>query len=283
MEYQDYDLLLKYQIEQERRKSSYVGDPSIYEDGGELEIFPDGKDRVNGQNPKFVFATVVYLKYQDQVLLLQQQKEDRVVNTLVGLGGKVRPMIGNVSLASEKNDLEEILTSYRRGTLDADERFKIAASREVMEETCTYAVDEKKQYTHEITKEGIHIDPNRLELIGPSRVRIIKKDKTECWMILNYRYDLTEAEYRWIEENVKKENREGSLQWMTVEKAASEMSPTDQIVLENNTKDVSVSEIRDECNGQNVIHYQIQDMWNATEETKINGERCEPKKKNTKK
>ena len=43
MEYQDYDLLLKYQIEQERRKSSYVGDPSIYEDGRELEIFPDGK------------------------------------------------------------------------------------------------------------------------------------------------------------------------------------------------------------------------------------------------
>ena len=53
MQYSDYDLLLKYTMAQERLKSGYYGDSSIYVDGWELEIFPENGDKVNGKTPLF--------------------------------------------------------------------------------------------------------------------------------------------------------------------------------------------------------------------------------------
>ena len=66
--YKDYDMLLKYQLSQERQKSIYQGDPSIYLDGKNLEIFPEAGDKVNGKTPLFVFGTVVYLYYGNQYI-----------------------------------------------------------------------------------------------------------------------------------------------------------------------------------------------------------------------
>lgn len=255
MEYQDYDLLLKYHLSQERLKSTYFGDSSVYLDGKVLEIFPESGDKVNGKTPLFVFGTVVYLHYTDKFLILEQKKEDKVVDTLVGLGGKVRPILGTIVQSQEKNDIDKILKSYESGQLDTAEEVKYAAAREVMEETSTYKKDENGLYTHEIEKHGISINPKLLNKIGISRIRITLPDKTECWLIYNYIYELSKEEYDFIEQNVSKDNREGTLQWLTKEEVLPHMSNSDRIILENHDKNISVSEIRDSVNNQNITRF----------------------------
>lgn len=253
MEYYEYDDLYKYYLNQERLKSIYNGNPSIYEDGRQLEIVTEDIDQINHQIPKFVFGTVVYLKYQDKYLMLKQEKDNRVVDTLVGLGGKVTATINGNSESSEKAQLDRIKSAYYKGILDTEENMKIAASREVMEETSTYSKDEQGNYSHTITKPGINIHPELLEPIGISRIRIINQKQTECWLIRNYKYELTKQEFLFIESNVSKTNREGSLRWLTQEEATSNMSLTDKIILENENPEISVTEIRDNINSHNIL------------------------------
>lgn len=255
MEYKDYDMLLKYHLFQERQKSTYFGEPSIYNDGKILEIFPEQGDKVNGKNPLFVFGTVVYLHYGDKFLILDQKKDDRAVDTLVGLGGKICPIIGTIVQSQEKNDIDKILKSYESGRLDTAEEVKYAAAREVMEETSTYKKDENGLYTHEIEKQGILINPKLLNKIGISRIRITLPDKTECWLIYNYIYELSKEEYDFIEQSVSKDNREGNLQWLTLDEVLPYMSNSDRIILENHDKSISVSEIRDSVNNQNITRF----------------------------
>lgn len=260
MQYSEYDLLLKYSLAQERLKSVYFGDSSIYADGRELEIFPENGDKVNGRTPLFVFGTVVYLFYDNKFLILEQKKEDRVVDTLVGLGGKLRPILGNVVQDAEKNNINRILNAYEVGQLDTEEEIKQAAAREVMEETSTYSIDCDGNYTHEIVSNGIEINPSLLNKIGVSRIRCIANDKTECWMILNFVYKLSKEEYDFIENYVSKSNREGILHWMTLDEALPYMSNSDRIILRNFDKQVTVSEIRDNINNQNIVRFKIGDI-----------------------
>lgn len=270
MEYQDYDILLKYRLSEERLKSTYFGDPSIYEDGKILEIFPENGDKVTGKNPQFVFGTVVYLHYEDKFLILDQKKEDKIVETLVGLGGKVRPMLGTVVQSNEKNDINNILTSYESGNLDTEEEIKYAAAREVMEETSTYKADQNGNYTHEIINSGLNINPKMLNTIGSSRIRITTLTKTECWMIMNFVYELSKEEYEYIENNVSKSNREGNLEWLTLDEALPHMSISDRIILKNYNKKINISEIRDNVNNQNVVRFEIEDDVNKHYGTLIN-------------
>ena len=252
MEYNDYDLLLKYNLFLERQKSTYLGDPSLYNDGRTLETFPELGDKVNGKEPLFVFGTVVYLHYKDKFLILKQNKDDRIVDTLVGLGGKVRPIIGHTIQNYEKNKIEKIHLAYQSGELGVAEDIRLAAAREVAEETSTYKKDANGHYTHEIEQAGLYIDPKQLNEIGISRIRIIQSQKTECWLIYNFMYELSNLQYNFILESVSKENREGTLEWMTLEELLPYMSNADRIILENHEKKISVSEIRDCVNGHNI-------------------------------
>lgn len=271
MKYNDYDIMLKYQLSKERAESTYFGDPSIYEDGKVLEIFPEDGDKVNGKTPLFVFGTVVYLRYKDKFLILEQKKEDKVVDTLVGLGGKVRPILGSVVQSNEKNDIAKILNAYQSGQLDTFEKMRLAAAREVMEETSAYKIDENGNYTHEIISDGISINPDLLKTICTSRVRIITPTKTECWMILNFAYELNHEEYEFIEKNVSKSNREGNLQWLSLDDAIPYMSISDGFILKNLDKKVSVSEIRDGVNNQNIARFVFEIGPKKYSGTQING------------
>lgn len=272
MQYSDYDLLLKYSMAQDRSKSVYYGDSSIYVDGRELEIFPENGDKVNGKTPLFVFGTVVYLFYDNKFLMLEQKKVDKVVDTLVGLGGKLRPILGKVVQTGEKNSINRILSAYEVGQLDTEEEMKKAAAREVMEETSTYSTDCDGNYTHEIVSNGIVINPYLLNTIGISRIRIITPDKTECWMISNFFYELSKEEYNFIENYVSKSNREGILHWMTLDEILPNMSNSDRIILNNFDKQVSVSEIRDNINNQNIVKFKIEAENEKYFGTLINGE-----------
>lgn len=271
MEYNDYDIMLKYQLANARSKSTYFGSPSIYEDGKSLEIFPEDGDKVNGTTPLFVFGTVVYLRYKDKFLILDQNKDDKVVDTLVGLGGKVRPILGTVVQSGEKNDIAKIISAYQSGHLDTLEEMRLAAAREVMEETSTYKKDESGHYTHEVTSDGISINPDLLNTIGTSRIRIITPTKTECWMILNFVYELSQEEYEFIEAKVSKSNREGNLQWLSLDEAVPSMSASDGFILKNIDKKVSVSEIRDGLNNQNVMRFTFEIGPKEYTGTQING------------
>lgn len=258
MRYSDYDILLKYSLYNDRNNSIYTGDPSIYEDGRTLETMPEDTDKVNGCTPLFVVGTVVYLCYGDKVLLLKQKKPDRVVDTLVGLGGKMKLTIGDITLKEEKNDISRILRAYETGQLETFEEIKNAAAREVMEETSTYSKDENGNYTHEIIKEGLHITPSMLNTIGISRIRIIEKSKTESWLITNYIYPITDEEYSFIQNEVCNTNREGDLQWLTLDEALPRMSFSDRIILKNlGSQGVTVSEIRDNVNNNNITSFNI--------------------------
>ena len=271
MEYKDYDTLLKYEMFIERLKSVYLGNPNIYEDGKTLEIFPENQDHINKTEPLFVFGTTVYLKYGDKVLMLKQNKEDRVVDTLVGLGGKVRPVFGRIIGKSEKTDIYKILRALETGDLKTEEEMRQAAAREVWEETSTYKKDSKGIYTHEIIYPGLPINRNALRLIGPSRIRIINSSKTECWMILNYIYELSEKEFDFIEKSISKTNREGILCWYKIDDILKNMSNSDNIMLNNCDKDVEVSEIRDNVNNQNIVRFVININDKTYSGTIING------------
>jgi len=247
MNFNDYDILLQYVIRQKRLESSYDGNPDIYTDGKPLEIFPSGSDLVNNKMPKFAIGTVTYLIFNDKVLMLNQNKEDKVVDTLVGLGGKVAPKIESLP-QSEKEDLDKIITAYNYGTLDTSEDIKICAKREVMEETSTYLKDNDGNYINKTLKNGLIINSNNLKDIGISKVRIITDKKTESWLIQNYSYELSDEEFEFIETSVAKENREGSLLWLSKEDAVEKMSFADRLIFENANKNTRVSEIRDKVN-----------------------------------
>jgi len=247
MNFNDYDILLQYVIRQKRLESSYDGNPDIYTDGKPLEIFRSGSDLVNNKMPKFAIGTVTYLIFNDKVLMLNQNKEDKVVDTLVGLGGKVAPKIESLP-QSEKEDLDKIITAYNYGTLDTSEDIKICAKREVMEETSTYLKDNDGNYINKTLKNGLIINSNNLKDIGISKVRIITDKKTESWLIQNYSYELSDEEFEFIETSVAKENREGSLLWLSKEDAVEKMSFADRLIFENANKNTRVSEIRDKVN-----------------------------------
>lgn len=51
---------------------------------------------------------------------------------------------------------------------------------------------------------------------------------------------------------VSKDNREGHLEWFTIDEALPNMSNADRYVLKNYDKKVTVSEIRDMVNGHNM-------------------------------
>ena len=271
MEYNDLDDLLKYYLRQERNKSIYLGDSSIYEDGRILEIFPEEEDKINGIEPIFVFGTVVYLYYKDKFLLLKQTKENRVVDTLVGLGGKVKSVINQILESEEKSNIRKILNSYQSSDLETEEDMKVAAAREVMEETSSYEKDKDGNYTHNIIKEGIRISSKRLLPIGISRIRIINSNKTECWLIYNYGYELSEKEFNFIEEKVDKENREGILKWMSLDEVLPNMSYSDRLVISNISNEVTVSEIRDNINNKNIVRFLIESIDNTYIGTLVNG------------
>ena len=74
-------------------------------------------------------------------------------------------------------------------------------------------------------------------------------------MIYNYIYELSKEEYDFIEQSVSKDNREGTLQWLTKEEVLPHMSNSDRIILENHDKNISVSEIRDSVNNQNITRF----------------------------
>ena len=271
MEYQDYDIMLKYQIDQERQKGQYHGNPTIYSDGIPLEIFPEQGDKVNGTKPLFVFGTVVYLCFGEKFLIIDQQKDNKVVDTLVGLGGKVRPLLGRMIRSEEKNEIDSIISAYQSGELATAEAIRVAAAREVLEETSTYYKNANGEYTHQITQPGISINPEKLHIIGPSRIRIIQPTKTECWMILNFSYQLSKQEFEFIKNNVSITNREGNLYWLTKEEAISHMSNADKIVLNNFDKNVDVSEIRDGINNNNIVRFTITNDDIKHIETLVNG------------
>lgn len=252
MEFSNLDMMLKYQILQNEAERSYKGIPQKYIDGRSLDIFPE-KDLVNNCNPLFVFGTVVYLVYGENVLMLKPMKENRVVDTLTGLGGKVKALVNGKALNEEKADINRILSGYVFRSLDTAEKLRIAAAREVMEETGTYSRDEKGSFTHSMTKEGIKINPVQLKDIGVSRIRITGKSKTESWLVQNYAYELSYEEYLFIEENVAKENREGILKWYSKDEVYPYMSYADQMVLRLYDGSSVISEIRDMINEQNIF------------------------------
>lgn len=271
MNYNDMDDMLKYQVNLEREKGIYYGNPNIYKDGKPLEIFPENNDKVNGLKPLFVFATTVYLCFNGKFLMLKQEKTDKVVDTLVGLGGKVKAETSGKVEVSEKADIANILSAYYQGSLDTEENMKKAAAREVMEETSTYSKDANGDYTHNIIKSGIVINPGLLNTIGTSRVRIINSDKTECWMIQNYIYNLSKKEYDFIESEVSKTNREGSLIWLSLDEALPRMSYVDQIILKNRDSYVTSTEIRDNVNNHNVVRATIEKAGKKYKSTMIDG------------
>lgn len=255
MNYNEYDLLMQYQISQKRAQYKYNGDTEIYQDTTiPIEIFPE-IDSINNQVPAFVFATVVYLYYPkiDKYLVLKQTKENRVVNNYVGLGGKVKAMRNNSIMQNEKASISAILAAYNDGELNTEEDMKLAATREVLEETSTYSKDENGNYTHEIIKLGLYVNPNRLINIGNSRIRIIKPNNTESWMILNYRCDLSDMDYTFLETEVAKENREGKLEWLSLEQLVAKQTFADQTIMLEQDKNTTVYEIRDLVNKKNIL------------------------------
>ena len=247
----DYDFMLSYMINKNREDSTYLGDTNIYLDARPLDIFPS-IDRVNNRTPLFVLGTVVYLQYQDKILALKQQKKDRVTDTLVGLGGKIATTIKGIP-QDEKVPFNKILREYNESGLKTIEDVKKAACREVMEETSTYARNfNTNDYTHEITKQGLVITPERLQSIGDSRIRIINPDKTESWLIKNFIYNLNQEEYEFIEKEVSKYNREGFLSWYSMEELLPKMTLADKLILQANSQNSKVSEIRDNVNKTSV-------------------------------
>lgn len=272
MEFSDFDMMLKYQILQAEEERSYKCNPQKYSDGLPLDIFPMN-DLVNNTTPIFVFGTVVYLTYGGNVLMLRPMKADRVVDTLTGLGGKVKANLNGNVLADEKTDIRDVLSSYIYGSLDTDETLRKAAAREVMEETGAYALDENGNFTHEITKEGIKINPSQLKDIGVSRIRITGKSKTESWLVQNFAYELSYEEYLFIEDNVAKENREGILKWYSKDEVYPYMSYADQMIFRLQDGQSVVSELRDMVNGHNVLRTMIKGD-NQDIITYINGDKA---------
>lgn len=256
MEFSDLDIMLKYRIRQLELEQSYDGNPKKYCTGKSLDIFPS-HDLVNKSNPLFVFGTVVYLMYGENVLMLKPMKDNRVVDSLTGLGGKVKAVLNGRTLSDEKADISKILAGYVFGSLDTDESLKNAASREVMEETGTYSLDDSGNFTHDMVKEGIKINPLLLQNIGVSRIRMISDKKTECWLIQNYSYSLSDEEYLFIEENIAKENREGLLKWYSLDEVYPFMTLSDQAILRMKDRNTVVSEIRDSVNDNNVFRVLI--------------------------
>ena len=55
-----------------------------------------------------------------------------------------------------------------------------------------------------------------------------------------------------MNEYVSTDNREGHLEWLTLDEALSNMSNTDRIILKNHDKKVTISEIRDMVNNHNI-------------------------------
>lgn len=256
MEFSDLDIMLKYKIRLLELEQSYDGDTKKYCNGKSLDIFPS-YDLVNKSNPLFVFGTVVYLMYGDNVLMLKPMKDNRVVDSLTGLGGKVRAVLNGKVLSDEKAGIIKILDSYAYGSVDTEESLKNAASREVMEETGTYSLDDNGNFTHDMIREGIRINPLSLQNIGVSRIRMISDKKTECWLIQNYSYSLSDEEYLFIEENIAKENREGLLKWYSIDEVYPFMTLSDQAILRMRDKNSVVSEIRDSVNDNNVFRILI--------------------------
>ncbi len=157
------------------------------------------------ESNKCAIATTVYMKnHNEEILLLQQTKSNRVVgDNYVGVGGKtpVETMYGD---SNEKTDKEKFVSSMLANKLSIRD-IEETAIREVREET------------------GLEIQEQGLEEIGFTQVTL---ENGDIWFIKNYLYNLTGEEGRIGECN------EGKLAFFSKEKIKRlNMFPHDKLVL----------------------------------------------------
>ena len=250
----ELDLMYAYHLRTtQMEKNQYLGGKLQNVDiKSSLPIFLDF-DPVNQQAQQFVFATVVYLihPFTGDILFLKQTKNDRVVDELVGLGGKARPITYDFLKQVEKIPSTMALNAALNYQLSSEELVQVAC-REVMEETSTYAKDLNGNYTHEIVRKGLVVDARRMVEIGLSKVRLILPSKAEAWMISHYAYVLNNEELLFLE-TIAYQNREGMLEWKSKNEALPFMSCSDRVILKNMNSNVTVSEIRDKVNGSCIV------------------------------
>lgn len=254
----EYDMLYKYHLMNlMNTKNQYNGRNLENVDIDEpLSLFMD-REPVTGIDQQFVFAVTIYLVHPitGEVLFLRQTKQERVVDEYVGLGGKARSIFDGRILKGEKILTTEALRKSIDFQLKPEDLLAVAC-KEVMEETSTYEKDKDGNYTSKIVIPGLMPNSLRMQDIGTSKIRLILPQKAEVWIIRNYLYPLTLEEVEFLK-NISYENREGILEWRSVEETLPSMSLADQIILKNKNSNITVSEIRDKLQDFSVVRTKL--------------------------
>lgn len=250
----EYDIIYKYYLRNSLNwKNTYCGRGLENVDvQAPLSLFLDIEPTTNIPQ-QFVFAVTVYLvnPITGEVLFLKQTKDSRVVDEYVGVGGKARSIFDGDILKGEKILTTDALNKSIDFKLSSEDLVSVAC-REVMEETSTYEKDNDGNYTSNIIVPGLITDPKKMEDIGLSKIRLILPNKAEAWMIYNYMYELSLEELEFLK-SISYENREGVLEWRSIQDTIPFMSLADQIVLNNKNPRIVVSEIRDSINSHSYI------------------------------
>lgn len=185
-------------------------------------------------NTREVVAVTVYIIKDGKVLLMRQTKTHTVVGGYyVGVGGKT-PIKTYQNKSYEKTRHDVIVSSMLSGEFALEETPEELAAREVREEV------------------GLVLNPDKLEDIGITTVRLLNSKSNELWHIKNFIYyaDGTEGKL--------KDCDEGILEWISIEDVKKiKMLPHDKIILGEKRPGIYIESINDDIHALKQLRIQL--------------------------
>lgn len=185
-------------------------------------------------NTREVVAVTVYIIKDGKVLRMRQTKPHTVVGGYyVGVGGKT-PIKTYQNKSYEKTRHDVIVSSMLSGEFALEESPEELAAREVREEV------------------GLLLNPDKLEDIGITTVRLLNSKSNELWHIKNFIYyaDGTEGKL--------KDCDEGILEWISIEDVKKiKMLPHDKIILGEKRPGIYIESINDDIHALKQLRIQL--------------------------
>ena len=185
-------------------------------------------------NTREVVAVTVYIIKDGKVLLMRQTKLHTVVGGYyVGVGGKT-PIKTYQNKSYEKTRHDVIVSSMLSGEFALEESPEELAAREVREEV------------------GLLLNPDKLEDIGITTVRLLNSKSNELWHIKNFIYyaDGTEGKLKDCDEVI--------LEWISIEDVKNiKMLPHDKIILGEKRPGIYIESINDDIHALKQLRIQL--------------------------